>query len=150
MHIHLHPILINEDPKDPMYANDDCQELFKSYPAYYHTAGYNPPWIGYFVLLDGKPVGMAGFVGKPINNTVEVAYGTFKAHEGKGIASFACSALIDIARANEPSIIITAKTAPEKNASVSILQKNGFVYTGVVQDDGIGDAWHWILEPGKS
>jgi ribosomal-protein-alanine N-acetyltransferase len=44
----------------------------------------------------------------------------------------------------DPGLIITAKTAPEENASVAILRRNGFEFTGIVQDDGIGDAWEWV------
>jgi hypothetical protein len=40
-------------------------------------------------------------------------------------------------------VIITAKTAPEHNASTKILEKNNFVFTEIVQDEEIGDAWLW-------
>ena len=140
----LEPIHIDVDPTLPLYATPDCQSLFESYPAYYHETGYNPPWIGYFVIRDGAVVGVGGFVGAPQNGRVEIAYGTFKAFEGQGIASFACQALLNIAKATAPEITITAKTAPEQNASTKILGRNGFVYTGVVQDHEIGDAWEWV------
>jgi hypothetical protein len=32
------------------------------------------------------------------------------------------------------------------NASAKILSGNGFEFTGIVQDDGIGDAWHWVYK----
>ena len=46
----------------------------------------------------------------------------------------------------DPTLLITAKTAPEHNASTKILEKNGFVFTAIVQDDEIGDAWLWKLK----
>ena len=64
--------------------------------------------------------------------------------EGQGIVSFSCKELLAIVATVDPEIIITAKTAPEENASVKILKRNGFVFTGMVQDEGIGDAWEWI------
>jgi RimJ/RimL family protein N-acetyltransferase len=139
------PLLIDEDKSKEIYANPDCQGLFESYPAYYFKTGYNPPWIGYLVIREGKVVGVGGFIGKPIDGRVEIAYGTFKENEGQGIASFSCQQLISIAKKEDPTIIITAKTAPEKNASAKILQRNGFQFTGIVQDEGIGDAWEWVL-----
>ena len=142
----LRPILIDEDKTKEIYRNPFCQTLFESYPAYYYKVGYNPPWIGYFVFRDEKVVGVGGFISKPINGKVEIAYGTNPEFENQGISSFTCSQLISIARATEPDTTITAKTAPELNASVKILQKAGFQYTGVVQDDGIGDAWEWVLK----
>lgn len=144
--MHLAPIHIDENPNKELYANPDCQSLFESYPAYYHETGYNPPWIGYFVIRDGVVVGVGGFVGAPQNGRVEIAYGTFKAFEGQGVASFACQALLNMAKATVPEITVTAKTAPEQNASTTILSRHGFIYTGVVQDDGIGDAWEWVFQ----
>ncbi|MGI8634181.1 MAG: hypothetical protein ACR2KZ_02135 [Segetibacter sp.] len=46
----LQPILIDEDKTKKIYANPACQELFKSYPDYYYKTGYDPPWIGYWVI----------------------------------------------------------------------------------------------------
>jgi ribosomal-protein-alanine N-acetyltransferase len=139
------PILIDEDKTKEIYATPDCQQLFESYPAYYFKMGYHPPWIGYLVIRDGRVVGVGGFIGKPIEGKVEIAYGTFKEYEGQGIASFSCKQLISIAKQTNPEIIITAKTSPEPNASTKILQRNGFKFTGIVQDEGIGDAWEWVL-----
>ena len=142
----LVPLLIDEDTTKAIYANEYCKSLFESYPSYYYKTGYNPPWIGYFVMRDDTVVGVGGFTGAPTNNRIEIAYGTRKEYEGQGIASFTCRQLIAIAKTTDPNVIITAKTAPEKNASTTILQRNGFQFTGVVQDEGIGDAWEWILK----
>jgi RimJ/RimL family protein N-acetyltransferase len=139
------PLLIDEDKTKEIFANPDCQELFESYPAYYFKMGYHPPWIGYLVIRKSTVVGVGGFIGKPIEGKVEIAYGTFKEYEGQGIASFSCKQLISIAKTTNPEIIITAKTAPEPNASTKILERNGFKFTGIVQDEGIGDAWEWVL-----
>lgn len=140
------PIHIDEDKTKEIYANADCQEIFKSYPDYYYKVGYNPPWIGYFVIRDGIVVGVGGFTGQPKDGKAEIAYGTFKDYEGQGIASFTCKQLIAIAKTTDPEIIIWAKTAPEKNASAKILERNGFKFTGIVQDEEIGDAWEWMLK----
>lgn len=139
----LAPILIDEDPTQEKYANEYCKEIFKSYPSYYYKTGYNPPWIGYFVMRDETVVGVGGFVGKPINGNIEIAYGTRKEYEKQGIATFTCGQLIAIAKATDPTVIITAKTLPKPNPSTTVLQRNGFVFTGITQDDDIGDAWLW-------
>ena len=137
---------MDEDKSKPIFANVDCQEIFKSYPAYYYKVGYNPPWIGYFVIRDEAVVGVGGFVGKPKDGAVEIAYGTFKSFEGQGIASFACKQLISITKSVDPLFILTAKPTPEHNAPAKILSGNGFEFTGIVQDEGIGDAWHWVYK----
>jgi len=145
----LSPILIDEDKTKAVYANSFCEGVFKSYPEYYHKAGYDPPWIGYFVMRDDKVVGVCGFTGQPKNGKVEIAYGTAKEYEGQGVATFACRQLITLAKTAEPDIIITAKTEPLHNASSKVLERNGFIFTGIVQDEGIGDAWEWILKNNK-
>ena len=141
----IQPINLNEDKSSEIYASSDCQELLKIYDDYYSNIGFNPPWIGYFVIRENQIVGCGGFTGKPADGKVEIAYATFKPFEGQGVASFACGQLISISQTTDPTIIITAKTAPENNASTKILGRHGFVFSGIVQDEEIGDAWLWIL-----
>lgn len=142
----LKPILIDEDASQELYNNPDCQLIFTAYPAYYYEVGYHPPWIGYFVLRNHEVVGVGGFTGQPVDGRVEIAYSTFKQFEGQGIASITCKLLLDIVRIADPTLVITAKTAPEQNASARILAKHGFQHTRTVQDHEIGDAWEWILD----
>ena len=146
----LKMIGLNEDWTNERYASEECQQLISAMDAYYPSIGFNIPWVGYFVLRNNEVVGTGGFTGKPNEGKVEIAYYTFKAFEGQGIASFTCKELIAIAKKTDPSLTITAKTAPEHNASTNILQKNGFTFSGIVQDHEIGDAWLWTLERGDN
>ena len=145
----LKAIELNVDKTENMYGSDDCQLLLKVYDEYYQKIGYNLPWIGYFVINENKIVGSCGFKGKPEEGKVEIAYWTFEQYERRGIASFSCKELIRIAHQSDPTIVLTATTAPEHNASTKILQKNGFTFTEVVQDDEIGDAWLWTLKESR-
>lgn len=142
----LKPIELNLDKTNNVYRSDDCQMLLKAYEEYYPKIGYHFPWVGYFVVRDNQIVGSCGFTGQPTDGKVEIAYWTFKDFEGQGIASFSCKELVFISQQYDPTIIITAKTAPEQNASTNILEKNGFVFTEIVQDEEIGDAWLWTLK----
>lgn len=139
----LIPITQQEDKTNELYASGDCQTLLAMYDDFYPRVGYNFPWVGYFIVRQDKIVGSCSFVGQPIDGKVELSYWTFKEFEGQGIASFACKELVTIAKQADPSLTITAKTAPEKNASTKILENNNFVFTEIVQDDEIGDAWLW-------
>jgi RimJ/RimL family protein N-acetyltransferase len=143
MELKVIELQINKD--EDIYTSEECQQLINIYEEYYKTISFNLPWVGYFVLDNNVIVGSCSFTGKPVDGKVEIAYWTFKEYEGHGYSSFACNALISIAQKFDPKIIITAKTAPEKNASVRILEKFGFVYSGIVQDHEIGDAWLWEL-----
>lgn len=143
----LRVIQLQEDKSNPLFASTDGQTLLEMYKDFYPTIGFHLPWVGYVIIREDQLVGTCGFTGQPKEGKVELAYWTFSAFEGNGIASFACQALIEIARKEDPQLTMTAKTAPEHNASTKILQKNGFVYSGVVQDEEIGDSWLWILAP---
>ena len=141
----LKAIELNVDRSQQIYSSNDCQMLLKMYDEYYQLIGYNLPWVGYFVIKENQVVGSCGFTGQPKDGKVEIAYWTFKEYERQGISSFSCKELIQISEQTDPAIIITAKTAPEHNASTKILQNNGFTFTGIVQDHEIGDAWLWTL-----
>lgn len=141
--MNLRPINLHEDKTKEMYASADCQQLLSMYDTFYPKIGFNIPWIGYFVLRLEQIVGSCGFVGKPKDGKVEIAYWTFKNFEGQGIATFACKNLVSITYQADPKLIITAKTEPIYNTSTKVLQNNNFVFAGIVQDDEIGDAWLW-------
>lgn len=145
----LIPIDLKADLSSEMYASEDCQTLIKIYEGYYPTIGFNLPWIGYFVERDEQIVGCCGFKGHPNDGKVEIAYWTFQAFEGQGIALFSCKELISISQKTDPNISITATTAPKNNASTKILERNNFKFSGIVQDHEIGDAWLWIYEPNE-
>lgn len=145
----LKTIELDTDKSNEIYGSDECQMLLKTYDEYYVKIGFNLPWVGYFVVRENQIVGSCGFTGQPKERKVEIAYWTFKAFERQGIASFSCKELIQISQKTDPTIIITAKTAPEYNASTKILQNNRFIYTEIVQDEEIGDAWLWTLNNKK-
>lgn len=136
----------NEDKNDKIFTSEECQQLLAVYEDYYPEIGFVVPWVAYLIIEDDSVVGTCSFTGKPKDGEVEIAYWTFKNYEGQGVASFACSELIKIARKENPEIIITAKTSPEHNSSTRVLEKNGFKYVRVVQDEDIGDAWFWVLD----
>ena len=139
-------IELNIDRSNDIYSSDNCKMLINSNDDYYQVIGFNLPWVGYFVVRQNDIVGSCGFTGQPKEGKVEIAYWTFKEFEGQGIASFSCKELVSISRKTDPAITITAKTAPEYNASTKILQKNGFEFIEIVQDHEIGDAWLWALK----
>jgi len=145
----LHTITLEEDQKLSEFSNAVKFDLFSTYASYYEKIGFNPPWVGYFIIQENQVVGTCGFTGKPKDGKVEIAYWTFPEFQRKGIASFACKELIDLSKMADPTVIISAKTAPEYNASTKILQRNGCEFQGIVKDDDIGEAWEWIQQSAK-
>ena len=74
---------------------------------------------------------------------MEISYGTFRKHQGRGIGTEICRQLVLLSHKTDPEIKITARTLPEENASTHVLMKNGFVLPGTVWDDEDGNVWEW-------
>jgi RimJ/RimL family protein N-acetyltransferase len=86
--------------------------------------------------------GICGFKDAPDSaGLVEIAYYTFPALEGRGIASFMVAALLRIADGAATGVI--AHTLPEHNASCAVLARNGFTFQGEVVDPEDGPVWRW-------
>ena len=101
------------------------------------------PWGCYLAEADGETVGTCAFKAAPdAAGTVEIAYMTFPAHEGRGHATAMAAALVDIAAAAGAPLVI-AHTLPEENASNRALKRNGFVHVGEVIDPEDGLVWRW-------
>jgi len=128
-----------EDGKEGLYMTIE----------YYETIGFNPPWIGYYTKSNDKLVGSAGYKGQPVNNKIEIAYGTFPSFRGLGIGTEICKELIALALKTDPSLIITARTLPENNHSTKILEKNNFKLLGTIWDKDDGDVWEWEYSRSK-
>ena len=144
--IELQVIPYKVDPNNPIHLEENGRKLIGIYKDYYPVIGFHLPWVGYFIIQNEKLVGSCSFNGKPKDDIVEISYWTFEGFEGNGIATQACKILTQMALNEDPEISVTAKTAPEENASTHILKKNGFQYVKVVQDHEIGDAWLWELK----
>ena len=121
------------------YTNSICDSMEKLY----EKKGFNPPWIGYFLVKENRVVGTCAFKSKPFQGKVEIAYFTFPEYEGKGYGSKMVLSLIEIALKTNPSIRIIAQTLPEKNASTHILRKLEFVYHGEYFHPEDGKIWKW-------
>jgi [ribosomal protein S5]-alanine N-acetyltransferase len=109
-----------------------------------------PPWIGYLTVdVPSKTiVGTCAFKGNPDpKGTVEIAYFTFPAHEGKGYATAMARALIQIALSQNQVPTIIAHTLPQTNASTTVLQKAGMKFIGNAVDPEDGLVWRWRYEP---
>jgi RimJ/RimL family protein N-acetyltransferase len=146
----LLPIDIDDSKNIRFKENPECLSILNIYPDYYKKVGYNEPWIGYFVTVDGHEIiGSGGYKGQPKEGKVEIAYGTFKKYEGRGIGTEICRQLVLLSLQTDPDIRITARTLQDGYASMGILKKNGFECLGIVYDDEDGDVLEWeFKKPG--
>jgi RimJ/RimL family protein N-acetyltransferase len=123
-------------------------EVCRMQGAHYDQGGYEEPWIGYLVQREGLFIGSCAFKGRPKDGRVEIAYHTFHGHEGRGHATAMCRELVRRARQHQPSIVLTARTMPQRNPATTILERNGFALVGTVMDDADQEVWEWLNEAG--
>ncbi len=118
--------------------------------ALYGRVGFVPPWTGYLAAEGDVVVGTCGFVAPPADGRVEIAYFTFPAHEGRGVARAMAAALVAIARQAAPDATVAARTLRERNASHRILERLGFTCRGEVEDPDDGPVLEWRLVDGAA
>ncbi|CAL9383174.1 GNAT family N-acetyltransferase [Streptomyces sp. enrichment culture] len=82
------------------------------------------PDVNRLVLVDGAPAGHAAVYGPPGER--EVTYWIDRAHWGRGVATAALAALLDLV----PERPLHARAATDNTASCRVLTKCGFVPTG--------------------
>lgn len=133
--------------ENEMFANHpDCRESLFMTLDFYTRVGFQPPWTSYYFQLGNELVGMGAFKGAPVNNTVEIAYGTMERFRNRGIGAAICKALVDLSLQTDPSVVITARTLPQPGFSTRILSKNNFKNLGIVLDPEDGEVWEWQYE----
>ena len=116
-----------------------------AYVSLYQSVGYQSPWLGYLALVDGTCVGSCGFKAPPKDNRVEIAYFTFSAFEGKGMATRMAEALLSMSSHASPQVIVAAQTLPKESPSTTILKKLGFKHVATLQHPEDGEVWEWQL-----
>ena len=144
----LLPIKQTVEENKEFASDPHCNETLNACIGFYKKVGFQPPWICFYAEENGELVGSAAFKGKPVNNTVEIAYGTMENHRHQGVGTRICGQLVELALATDPAVRITARTLPEKNYSTRILEKNNFVLLGFVTDPEDGEVWEWVYIPG--
>ena len=147
--LELIPIQVSLEENQQFINHRDCQESLSMTIDYYKIIGFHQPWICYYASMNNELVGAAGFKGRPVNNKIEIAYGTFPSFMNQGIGTAICKALVDLAQQTDPSVRITARTLPEINYSTKILEKNNFKFIGNVWDKDDGDVWEWEYQTDK-
>lgn len=139
----LIPIKETWEENQEFITDSDSKDLVSMTMDFYKKVGFNPPWIGYFVSDSEHLTAVAAFKGKPINGQVEIAYGTMERFRKRGIGTQVCRMLVELALRTNASIVVTARTLPEKNYSTRILEENNFILLGTVPDPEDGEVWEW-------
>lgn len=92
---------------------------------------------------NGRLVGSGGFVGPPLERTVEIGYEIAPEFRGRGFGTAAARALVEQAIAGGEVDHVIAHTLPAPNPSTGVLMSLGFEHVRDQQDPEVGVVWEW-------
>ncbi len=137
---------LNSDPAVMRFVGETLVEsveqaraIIRAYPIVdYATYGFGR-WA--CVLRESEEViGFAGFKFLPETGEVDLGYRLLPAYWDRGLATEACVAVIPYGFERLQLSEITALVLPENGASARVLEKCGFVRTGIVDYRGLRPA----------
>ena len=87
-------------------------------------------------LKDGTHVGDLSFKGFNADGSVEIGYGIKEEHQGQGYATEAVNAAVTWAFEQPGVTRVEAETEPDNSVSQRVLEKCGFVPSGIIGEEG--------------
>ena len=97
-------------------------------------------WVWYAIWIieckDGSHIGDLSFKGLYDDGSVEIGYGIDEAYQGQGYATEAVNAAVMWALQQPGITCVEAETEPNNKASQRVLEKCGFVASGIDGEEG--------------
>ncbi|CAJ1004159.1 MULTISPECIES: GNAT family N-acetyltransferase [Bacillales] len=144
--LNIYP-LSDEEMRD-VIQNESNEALKAAYSEMLAGCLENPEqriWHALWVLQlndgSGKIIGSLSFKGLNDNGMVEIGYGINPEYEGKGLMTEAVSAAVRWASKQPGVLSIEAETEPDNIASQRVLEKAGFIPSGVIGAEGPRYIW---------
>jgi RimJ/RimL family protein N-acetyltransferase len=101
-------------------------------------------WMHFFLDAETDAlVGSGGFVGPPVDGTVEVGYEIAPPFRGRGFATAAAAALREKAVASGEVDVVVAHTLAAEGPSTGVLTHLGFERVATFIDPEEGELWRW-------
>jgi len=124
------PVEPHSPPWHPEYPQPDSLDAiamaFASHEAMGYAVAEPPAWWVHQIVVDGVVVGDIGFHGPPgPEKAVEIGYSVVPGWRRRGVASWACSLILQQAWQDGAEIVI-AETDHDNVASQAVLLGNGF------------------------
>lgn len=92
-------------------------------------------------LKNGEFIGDISFKGLEEDGTVEIGYGILKKYWNNGYATEAVAAMIRWAQCQNDVVRIEAETEPANMPSQRVLEKCGFIPSGIIGNEGPRFIW---------
>lgn len=144
--LNIYPL--SDEEMEDMINNESDEVLKAAYLEMLDGCRKNPEkriWHALWVLElndgSGRIVGTLSFKGLNDNGMVEIGYGMNPEYQGKGLMTEAVSATVRWASRQPGVLSIEAETEPDNIASQRVLEKAGFVPSGVIGAEGPRYIW---------
>jgi len=119
----------------PQYTEDTQVFMAETLAAAPQDCGW---WLWYFIdARERALVGQGGFKGPPQDGSIEVGYSIVDAFQKRGYATEAVGALIEWAFTQPGVDRVIAHTYRHLHASIRVMEKNGLVYLGMGDEEGL-------------
>ena len=129
-------LIANETDPDMIQAYGEMRDLALARPEERQWAA-----VWFIERQDGSRVGDLCFKGLPPDGCIEIGYGLFPEYWGQGYATEAVTAMVSWARTQPGVTAVEAEAEASNLASLRVLEKSGFVPTGVIGEEGPRFVW---------
>lgn len=131
----------SEDEMRDLIATQTDMELIKAYSEMLQECLAHPKEWGWYATWlieqnDGAHVGDLCFKGLKEDGSVEIGYGIVEEKQGQGYATEAVDAAINWAFQHPGVCRVEAEIEPDNIKSQRVLEKCGFVPSGIVGEEG--------------
>lgn len=103
-----------------------------------YLKSYREHDFGYYVireLTESQPIGICGFLKKQTLENPDFGFALLPGYERQGFAEEACRAALKFGQQTFAFPVLDAVTRPDNLKSIRLLEKLGFSFCGVIDDD---------------
>ena len=103
---------------------------------------YTDNTFGYYIIRttsDHSPIGICGFMKKPILQNPDFGFALLPEYYGHGLAAESCRAVLDFGIRTFGFTVLDAVTRPDNLRSIRLLKKLGFKQHECIGEDGAPD-----------
>ena len=131
----------SDDEMRDLLANQTDKELIKAYGEMLQGCLDHPEdrhWYATWMIESkgGAPIGDLCFEGLNDDGSVEIGYGIIEENQGLGYATEAVDAAVEWALKQPGVCRVEAETDPENQKSQRVLEKCGFLPSGIIGEEG--------------
>lgn len=125
---------------DTPIAPPEVLEMLAGVAAQVRASFAPASWL---IIEQDEVVGLCSITRSPRDGVIDIGYGVAPSRQNRGIAGRAIGEIVRWARGDSRVHAITAETSTTNIASQRVLARNGFLQTGIREDEEDGSLLCW-------